>query len=235
MIDEIKRGMLATTALGQALAGAHYLLGGWGGIPNGPAENGRPVKLLENKKYETLAIHTAKNGKQTCFGRWGEVGGYLFPALPTTAEKLKKYIAENPSDTDSWTSYEKPSLFPRRLHGEGSAIALGEDCRNKRHFDCIGFVYWVLRQYNKTFTWENHNISSFEKGFSQAERLGQSTSAQLCIGDIVTRTNTTPHHIGIYVGFDRVVHASIENRGVVISPYGSGNWTGAARLKEGVL
>lgn len=234
MIDEIKRGMLATTALGQAIEGAHYLLGGWGGIPGGPDEHGRAVKLIEHHAYETLAIHTAKNGKQTCYGRWGEAGGYLFPATTTTSTNLKKYIAEN-SSLDDWAYFDKPNLFPRRLHGADSTIALGEDCRNKRHFDCIGFIYWVLRQYNKTVTWNNHNISSFEKGFKEVEKLGQCTSSQLSIGDIVTRTNTTPHHIGFYIGFDRVVHASIENRGVVISPYGSGNWTGAARLKEGIL
>lgn len=236
MIDELKRGMLVAAALGQAADGAHYLLGGWGGIPDGPSECGRPVQLIENRKYSTIAIHTAKNGKQTCFGRWGEVGGYLFPAGTTTSDKLNKYISENPAHSSDWKSFEKPNLFPRRLHGEGSAIALGEDCRNKRHFDCIGFVYWVLRQYNMTVVWENHNIRSFEKGFSAVESVGKClTSSQLWPGDIVTRTNTTPNHIGIYAGFDRVVHASIENRGVVISPFASGNWTGAARVGAGIL
>jgi hypothetical protein len=64
-----------------------------------------------------------------------------------------------------WAHYDKPNLYPRRLHGSGSAIALGEDCRNKRHFDCMGFIYPTLRQHNKTVTWNNHNIASFEKGF----------------------------------------------------------------------
>ena len=40
-----------------------------------------------------------------------------------------------------WKSFNDSGLSPRF---SADYRYLGEDCRNKRHFDCEGFVAWVI-------------------------------------------------------------------------------------------
>ena len=57
--------------------------------------------------------------------------------LPAYLDELK--TCGLPSS--QWKSFNHTGLFPRRSAGY---LYLGEDCRGHRHFDCEGFVAWVL-------------------------------------------------------------------------------------------
>ena len=240
-MSDTRRFMLASLAMGQGLMGGHYLKGARGGIPGeGPAVE-REVKLNEDPAWDTLRVHAASNSLQTCFGRWSTVDGFLFQVGSKELARLKTYVAENKGKSmDSWPVFPSPphagaQLFPRRLDGPGSSIAAGEDCRGKRHFDCIGFIYWLLSEVSPTVKWQNHSIPNFEQGFEQVEKMGRLQASELKHGDIVTRTNSTPKHIGVVSIGNSVVHASMESIGTVIQSYNREHWTGVSRVKDAYL
>ena len=95
-------------------------------------------------------------------------------------------------------------------------------------FDCSGFIWYVVRQANKTIS----------RGL-----LGQYNSGphpgrdELKAGDLVFFQNTYStglSHNGVYIGNGQFVHAADETSGVVISSLGtaywSSHWFGATRL-----
>ena len=240
-MSDARRFMLASLAMGQGLLGAHYLSGARGGIPGEGASVEREVKLNEDPNLNTLRVHTASNSLQTCFGRWKTVDGFLFQVESKELARLKNYVEENKGKSmDSWPVFPSPpspgaQLFPRRLHGTGSAIAAGEDCRGKRHFDCIGFIYWLLNEVSPSVKWYNHSIPNYEQGFQQVEKMGRLQANELKHGDIVTRTNSTPKHIGVVSIGNSVVHASMESVGMAIQSYNREHWTGVSRVKDAYL
>jgi hypothetical protein len=241
MAADTKRFQIANLAMSQVMSGAHYLKGARGGIPGGAAAVGRTVKLKEDPEWNTLRVHTGSNSLQTCFGRWKTVKGFLFQVGSGELKDLKTYVETNKSKPmESWPyvtnpSYAAAQLYPRRLNGPGSAIAAGEDCRGKRHFDCIGFIYWVLYEVAPSVSWENHGIAGYSNGFGEVEKLGKLGSADLKYGDIVTRTDTTPQHIGFVSFGNKVVHASMEAIGVIMEGYDKNAWTRVSRVKDEFL
>jgi cell wall-associated NlpC family hydrolase len=218
----------------------HYLSGARGGIPGGPSCVGRSVDLNEDSSWGHLSIHAAKNSLQRCYGRWAAFGksGYLFQPGSKELTALKAYWEEHKGEPpESWPSFETEGLTPRRIgKSSDSAIALGEDCRDKRHFDCIGFIYWAYNQVLPNNSWASQGISGYAKGFTSSDKrinvksLGELGPMQIQSGDIVTRTNTTPKHIGIGISGGTVIHASRESDGVLIEPFLKGNWTGVSRI-----
>ncbi|HYP06171.1 MAG TPA: hypothetical protein VER03_08025 [Bryobacteraceae bacterium] len=240
-MSDTRRFIIATLARGQGLMGAHYLKGARGGIPGeGPAV-GRTVKLTEISKWETLSVHAGSNTLQNCFGRWQTTNRFLFQVGSSELSRLKDYVAENSGNSmDSWPYFPDPpfygaKLYPRRLGKAGSAIAAGEDCRGKRHFDCIGLIYWVLHEIAPTVKWEGHSISNYEQGFKQVDSLGRLQADELKYRDIVTRTDSSPKHIGFISLGDKVVHASMESIGTKIETYNREEWTGVSRVKDPYL
>ncbi len=240
-MSDTRRFMLATLAMGQGLMGAHYLKGARGGIPGeGPAV-GREVKLKQDARWDTLRIHTGTNSLQNCYGRWKTVNGFLFQVGSSELARLKEYVKDNDGKPmDSWPHFPDPphfgaKLFPRRLGGAGSGIAAGDDCRGKRHFDCIGFVYWLLNEISPTVKWYNHSIRNYEQGFDEVQKMGRLQSHELKHGDIVTRTDSSPKHIGMISIGNSVVHASMESIGMVIQSYNREDWTGVSRVKDPYL
>ena len=237
-MSETKRTMIATIAMLQY--GAHYLKGARGGIPGGPKVLDRLVELVHDPKYDTLRINTARNSMQTCYGRWDRCGGSLLPAQKSVSDRVHKYISDNEgTPDDSWPPLAHPpgkpaKFYPRRLKGAGSSIANAEDCRNIRHFDCVGFAQWVLFQVQPARTWAM-DIPQFETHTDLFTPMGLLPAAETKYGDIVTRTTSTPSHIG-FIGFaNKVVHASIESAGVIYSDYDPKDWTGLTRVKDAYL
>ena len=235
-MSAVKRFYIANLAMGQAMIGGHYLKGARGAFPGAGAVVGRSVDLKEDSVWDTLRVHTGANSLQTCYGRWSKAGGYLFQVGSTQLSNLKKYVADNKGKPmSSWPHFEKPNMFPRRLKGSDSAIALGEDCRNKRHFDCIGFIYWVLHEAAPSVGWENFGIESYAKNGTYWDFLGQISASDLKYGDIVTRLTSSPKHIGVISIGNKVVHAAMESKGVVSESYSSSSWHGVTRIKDAYL
>ncbi len=146
--ESIKRMLIVTTAMAEVNNGAHYLKGADGGTPGGPSGLFRTPRLLEDLTIDNLGVHAAASDFGVCRGRWEMLksqGGKQFvkgqhdrdTLLPAYLDELKA-CGLPPSQ---WKSFQGTGLFPRRSAGY---LYLGEDCRGRRHFDCEGFVVWVL-------------------------------------------------------------------------------------------
>lgn len=240
-MSDVRRFMIATMAMNQGLLGAHYLRGARGGIPGEGPSVGREVLLKQDSRWDTLRVNIGANSLQNCYGRWKTVHGFLFQVGSSELARLKTYVADNKSTKmDSWPHFPDPpytgaKLFPRRLSGAGSGIAAAEDCRGKRHFDCIGFIYWLLHETTPTVKWENHSIRNYEQGFKEVQKMGRLQAHELNHGDIVTRTDSKPKHIGFVSFGNIVVHASMESIGMKTQAYNREDWTGVSRVKDDYL
>lgn len=216
----------------QSQLAAHYLPGARGGIPGGPAVLGRSVKLEYNRSWSKLQIHAGSNTLGPCWGKYKRTGHLVQPDSQEL-KRLKDYASANKDrpGTD-WPHFEKYGISPRRIEGEGSAIALSEDCRNRRHFDCIGFIFWALNEVMPWIAWWERGIPQYaQKNDTLLDNLGLISGSQLRPGDICVRLNTDPKHIGIAVGPGTVVHASREDIGVVVQNFSEGKWTSVSRVK----
>lgn len=234
--------------------GAHYLNGSDGGFP-GTADGlkKRKIELLEEGSWDGLAVHAAKWSSLTCTGRYGNVGGSYFKPNTKTLDELKTWCEEQRAETSAadWPDF-RGGLYPRRLKGKGSTIYLGEDCRQRRHFDCISFVNWVLTTaLQKSYS---YSIVQYE-----GRRDGSGVVAPVTVhdkpfptprnGDIVTRINWEKKtdeedeveweigskHIGILTATGKVIEAKGSAHGVVISNFNSSKWTALCRLKDAWL
>jgi hypothetical protein len=236
-MSDAKRFQIANLAMTQVMAGGHYLEGARGAVP-GTTHLERTVTLKDDPLWDTLRVHAAANSLQTCYGRWHAAGGYLFQPGSTQLAKLKEYVAANKSKAmSSWPHFEKTGMFPRRLGAAGSSIALGDDCRGKRHFDCIGFIYWVLHEIAPAGPWKNFGIANYARTESTYwDHLGPLTFTGLKYGDIVTRPAQSPHHIGFISLNNKVVHAKMEGSGVVMEDYSTTAWPGGvSRIRDARL
>lgn len=153
----------------RTFVGSHYLWGSAGATPgfnDGSPHRPGSVTLTRWDKpinYEPRApfVNAAQcevAGHYTCAGRFKKVhgGAIVKPDDPGLTKYLDicreagrdVYVALD--DANEWQSlFHK--LTPRLIEGDNVAdkgkIAWGEDCSFKRHFDCIGFINYVL---NKT-------------------------------------------------------------------------------------
>ena len=210
---------------------AHYLPGARGGVPGGPAQLGRTVDNCNSKQWSSLAICAASNSLGTCYGRWAGLNGrgYLFQPNSSRINRLKSWVEANQKyPVEGWPPFEGYGMTPRRL--ASTAIALGEDCRGRRHFDCIGFIYWVLNEVVPHESWTNNIIKHYQKGFTIIESLGKLEPSKLMNGDVVTRTSSSPDHIGIASADGLVVHASREGDGILCERYQSKKWDNVSRV-----
>lgn len=247
-----KRFLIVATALNEVQFGSHYLKGSDGGIPD-KAGSGldRKLDLLENLTIENLGIHAAKGSWGVCRGRFAKrkaSGGKQFVKgqddrdrlLPAYLDQLKaSYLPST-----YWKDFEHTGLYPRR---DAGYIFLGEDCRGKKHFDCEGFIAWVLvKALNKDKgTWRK-GVGWYQDGgggrlevyqyvgggkYESAEKT--ITQSQILDGDILIRK---PNQWGgEHIAFacaqgNAVLEASGANVGVIHSAYHS-NWTQLVRLK----
>ncbi len=256
--DEDKRAMMILCAMQEVNDGSHYMKGSSGSIPS--VKNSglfRDAELLENLDIKTkdFGVFAAKNSFGTCPGRWEKViGGKQFKSgeddrdrlLPQYLDKLKTV-----SDSWQWNSFEQTGLYPRRAD---NYIYLGEDCWNKRHFDCEGFIAWVLIKalskdqgtWKKGVEWfqnpGNTRLKVYQAqgaSYFSAEH-GTLTQNDILDGDILIRKptgkdkhgNDTGEHIAFACAKGTgVLEASGKSRGVIRSTY-TANWTQLARIKK---
>lgn len=93
-------------------------------------------------------------------------------------------------------------------------------------FDCSGYVYYIM---NKTKAAKSIKTKRFSRSSAQGEysqlrkyNIGSKSLKKAQPGDIVffSRTASTGniHHVGIYYGNGKIIHASEPRTGVIISP-----------------
>lgn len=223
------RALAIVNAAQQAAFGAHYINGSDGGITGmnaaGQAGGGlsasRKIYLLEDRSWEKLAVHAAIYGGRVCKGRYAAVKGAMF--LPNTAELTQLKDEYVPSLSSHLPGNEPPFpntyLYPRRGRSQpGDAIYLGEDCRNKRHFDCISFVNWVLTITVGRLIW--YEEKDYFKGAKMNAQIFPATHTSFKNADIAVRIDSAgKEHIGFLTSYGQMIHARTPERGVEVSDF----------------
>ncbi len=236
---------MVAVAASQADAGAHYLTGCFGASPGGlDVVRRRRLNLGENLEWDNLAVHAGEHTNLLsaqrpdplrCAGRYGVTGGREIGRDAALQRRIREYLEANRSlDPRQWPSFEGVG-YPRKAWDEFNDryfYVLGEDCRNKAHFDCIGFVNWVLTQLKKepiTYSsaqWSNERVApvSVEEGPPAAARLEP--------GDLLIRgTGRIPHIV--IVGEDRqLIEAAGIRVGVVRSEFDASRFGFHSRIRN---
>ncbi len=172
-------------AMAEVIAHSHYMKGGEGSVPGGAAGLRRTTTLVEDLVIPSLGIHAARNKYGTCRGRWKELeptGKQFAKGNVDRDEWLPAYLDElkaGGQPSTLWKSFNNTGLFPRLSEGY---LYLGEDCRNKRHFDCEGLI--VVPE-KVVFAERRFDSASFKLRPSRA-RVAWSLSFA---GDDVSRSN----------------------------------------------
>jgi cell wall-associated NlpC family hydrolase len=88
-------------------------------------------------------------------------------------------------------------------------------------FDCSGFVLYVYKKVGVSLP----HSSRMQIGCGQSV-----SSGNLRPGDLVFFGNPTIHHVGIYIGDGKMIHAAGVGKGVRIDSVWRGNYHGACRI-----
>jgi hypothetical protein len=232
----------------QCGVGAHYKRGCFGALPGGADQiHGRYLALVHDWTWDNLGIFTCERdddvlgGVTRCQGRYGRVGGGEI--CGRDLQKLKEWAERwrTARQTDllvepaAFDPARGSSLTPRRLFkgDRNSMVLLGEDCRSKPHFDCIGFVDFVLTKILcRTI---QYGIPHFLPGspIAPGEFITPppSDSTRVFPGDVLARQ----HHIGFAGKSGQVIDAHGDNEGVVERPYVHSEWESQCRLSREFL
>lgn len=248
--DAEKRALINIIGMAEVKAGSHYMKGGDGAIP---AQDGtglfREVDLVQDLTIENLGVHAARNNFGVCRGRWKVFasGKILKKPMTERVTLLPQYLDELSKTylpTDSWWDFNYSGLYPRNADGY---IYLGEDCRNKRHYDCEGFVAWVLVKAlgKDKGTWRK-GVDWYQAGGGDRLEIYKAhgdaykssggkviTRNDILDGDILIRkkSKTSGEHIALACARGSgVLEASGKDRGVLHSSYNP-DWTELARIK----
>lgn len=236
MSETILRSRIRSLAVGQV--GAHYVWGGYGNTPGSspdantfPGGFGQRVHLWANDPAPNAEDHGRSqpimNAAYTnitgtvhvCGGRYRRVNGIQADLTSEASAALREvYLWPRPND---------------RI--DSHQVVWGESCVGVRHFDCIGFVNWVL--------WKvlGRPVQFSIEQWRQDSRTTQVAinAASLTEGDLLFAAHAggegnNQNHIGIYVGGGRVVHARSYTIGVEETPLIGGGTTwdraGAVRM-----
>lgn len=209
--------------LARRQVGEHYLWGGRGEIPGVgtgcslPARNVRmaPDSFDPNAPIVRTAIHPLFNAY--CAGRWGaKPGGRAFgPRDTDLLSYLEKQKFKPPETVQDYFGFT-----PRKVSGgqyTDTALVWGEPCNGKRHFDCVGFLNWILSNaFSRAFVWD---ISDYRTKYASqgldliADRFNPQ-SQKLLPGDIAV---SGTEHIGFVLSPNELVEAMDARDGVVLS------------------
>jgi cell wall-associated NlpC family hydrolase len=202
-----------------------------------------------------------------CAGRFRKAGGSIIKdAMDFELLTFLGYCEQvggdvryvNTDEPTGWTSLFAPRLTPRVIIGKkiqdtnGNIISgipvWGEDCSQKRHFDCLGFISYVLNQatrkyFNPRVPWAGAISDYFNDPYHLSEEIA--LTDEPVPGDIVFRgdldkdhpNNSKWHHIGFIGRQGKVVQAEMAVTGVhADADYNHGaTWTARRRLKDAQL
>ncbi|MBN1570385.1 MAG: hypothetical protein JXA73_21260 [Acidobacteria bacterium] len=220
------REAIVRKALEAVYQGAHYLTGCYGAYPeSSDPVVGRELYLIEDPTLENLGVHAAEIRQPKvyrCAGRYEAAGGRpLDPDIRADRQLLRDYELHNCGSLPGHYS-DIGGLYPRRVQHPTTYkdwYVLGENCHNKMHFDCIGFVNWAVSQVVGLpiqfgiRMWANSNIAPVT--------VEDIPFTELLPGDILTRLNSTPEHIAIVGHGNRLIQAAGFAQGVVDTPIGA--------------
>lgn len=237
MSEQIKAALrfaIVSVARVQAWAGAHYLNGTVGNTPgNSDGYKSRHLKIAGSADYDELAVRAAEWSGERCKGRCDKVGGETLPPGQATKEAIEKYIAANAhKDPSLWPAF-RAGCYPRRLHGKGSSIYVGEDCLGTRHFDCIGLVNWAIGcVLAKQPGYSIQQWNTGAKGLAAV--MDPPAVGSLQNADVLVRLGER-EHIGLATSGGEVIEAKGSEIGVVVSDYRREKWTKLARIHDSYL
>ncbi len=215
-----KRLQLVDAALAQVEARGHYLTGCFGAMPGGAdIVRRRQLRLGHDAGWDNLAIrareHNAVGGRGTlrCSGRFGTGLGREIGRDRATQQRVRDYLAEYSSrDPSQWPLFDGAG-YPRKAWDEFNSqdiYVLGEDCAGKPHFDCIGFINWVVTSVTgHTTTYSSSQWAT--SGVAPVSAVeGRPLERNLEPGDLLIRSEGRIPHI-VMVGRD---HELIEAAGI---------------------
>lgn len=257
MMNSAAQNVLRAEAL--RLVGSHYLTGATGAIPDG--YGGNPARergvasaplSFDPKKPCIHAAETAFIGKSVCAGRYQSFAG---GRTVTDPDVMAKYLQQ---EEERYKKSGKVECFyeyytPRIpwLKGNAGGAVWGEDCRGKRHFDCVGLVNYLLTMVcNLGATFGRIGFSAdIELHYNATKKVQM--DAPPVSGDLLFPIKTivppapadhpetkeekaarlkkaTPAanlgHIAVLLGNGQVVQAADPGRGVIIGAYHPKDW-----------
>jgi len=228
------RRAIARKAYEAYLQGAHYLTGCYGAYPEScDPVIGRQLYLIEDPKYDSLGIHAAEIRMPKvyrCAGRYGKVGGRR---LDDSAGRrlLRDYESANSGCLpDEFPSID--GLYPRYAQHSTTYekwYLLGESCRNKMHFDCVGLVNWAVSRVAGLSL--QFGVRMWGDSAVGPVAVEDPPFSELLPGDILVRLNTKPEHIAIVGIGGQLIEASGFDKGVIES-YETGGYHKHSRITD---
>ncbi|MDZ7637515.1 MAG: hypothetical protein U5J83_04600 [Bryobacterales bacterium] len=233
---------IVEVAAAQADAGAHYLTGCFGAVPGGIDNvRRRRLDLGEHPEWGNLAVHAAEHTNLPrpealrCAGRFERARGQSISGDAALERRVREYLEANSAmPADRWPSFEGMG-FPRKAWDEfreNYFWVLGEDCRNKAHFDCIGFVNWVLTQIKRSPVTYSSTQWATEGVAPVTVEEGAPVERNLEPGDILVRsTGRIPHMVLVGENAELIEAAGIRV-GVVKSPFDATRFGFHSRIRN---
>lgn len=220
-------GRKSITTFARTFLGTHYLWGSAGAAPgllNGARY--RPGSVFGNEaslKPADLSVSAAKcdvAGHYVCAGRFEKCGGHIAGDDDPALTQLRSQYANGL--LAQWDS-RPHTLTPRIVRGTGVAsadkIVWAENCYGIRHFDCIGFINYVLGETTKIPDQKTGWSGSIDQWASMWSTDVTLTDAAVA-GDILIRYDEDDahvkhfHHIAFLDDDGIIVQAEMASAGV---------------------
>ncbi|BDC51508.1 hypothetical protein F183_A38240 [Bryobacterales bacterium F-183] len=216
--------------------GAHYLHGSFGNHPG--FSNGHPVwyhrlSMPEDRYGDTPTrnpqpprIHSAVCASDVttfCCGR---------PRTATALPCVPRNIAESPAALRHFALTNRPETYrwPRPDTENPGQLTFGESCQNKRHFDCIGLVNWVM--WSIFLTTSINSIAHCQRHALAQAASHPDIAATIQTGDILIFNLS---HIGIAIDATHMMEAKGAHWGVTRSNIGRSRVTAKLRPTDEIL